>query len=55
VGVSKFRTLVGSIFMRKLAMRKDALQNFNGIEVLASKARLTSTMRWCLRSAETFC
>jgi hypothetical protein len=42
--VSKSSTLVGSKFMRKVAVIKASSQNFNGMEALASKAKPTSTM-----------
>jgi hypothetical protein len=44
MGVSLLRTLVGSIFIRKVVVIKASSQNLRGIEALASRARPTSTI-----------
>jgi hypothetical protein len=44
MGVSKLITLLGSKFMRKVAVIKASSQNLRGMEALASKAIPTSTI-----------
>jgi hypothetical protein len=44
IGVSRLRNYVGSKLIRKRVVIKASSQHFNGMEVLASKARPISTI-----------
>ena len=48
-------TRLGSILIRWTTVRNASSQNFKGIDAPARRARPTSTICLCLRSAEPFC